>query len=244
MHIGTRRSPVHEPRQAAELATVITSRKGFRLAGVMGYEGQIAGLPDAPPGHPVRAQLIRFIQARSVRELSQRRAEAIGMIEATTRLEFVNGGGTGSLESTARDTSVTELTAGSGLVGPTLFDGYTRFTPAPALLFALPVVRRPSPAIATLFSGGYVASGTGTADRLPRPYLPAGLSLISAEGAGEVQTPVRGAAAATLEPGDRVWLRHAKAGELAERFLAYHVIHEDGQVTAVPTYRGEGQCFG
>ncbi len=244
VHIGTRRSPVHEPRQAAELATVITSRKGFRLAGVMGYEGQIAGLPDAPPGHPVRAQLIRFIQARSIRELSQRRAEAIGMIEAITRLEFVNGGGTGSLESTGRDTSVTELTAGSGLVGPTLFDGYTRFTPAPALLFALPVVRRPGPAIATLFSGGYVASGTGTADRLPRPYLPAGLSLTGVEGAGEVQTPVRGAAAAGLEPGDRVWLRHAKAGELAERFLAYHVIHEDGQVTAVPTYRGEGQCFG
>jgi D-serine deaminase-like pyridoxal phosphate-dependent protein len=244
VHIGTRRSPVHEPRQAAALATAIASRKGFRLAGVMGYEGQIAGLPDAPPGHPVRAQLIRFIQARSSHELSQRRAEAIRLIEAITPLEFVNGGGTGSLESTARDTSVTELTAGSGLVGPTLFDGYTRFTPAPALLFALPVVRRPGPAIATLFSGGYVASGTGTADRLPRPYLPAGLSLTGVEGAGEVQTPVRGAAAATLAPGDRVWLRHAKAGELAERFLAYHVIHEDGQLTAVPTYRGEGQCFG
>ncbi len=244
VHIGTRRSPVHEPRQAAALATVITSRKGFRLVGVMGYEGQIAGLPDAPPGHPVRAQLIRFIQARSVRELSQRRTEAIRLIEAITSLEFVNGGGTGSLESTARDTSVTELTAGSGLVGPTLFDGYTRFTPAPALLFALPVVRRPGPAIATLFSGGYVASGTGTADRLPQPYLPAGLSLTGVEGAGEVQTPVRGAAASTLEPGDRVWLRHAKAGELAERFRDYHVIHEDGQVTAVPTYRGEGQCFG
>jgi len=244
VHIGTWRSPVHEPRQAAELAAVITRRPGFALIGVMGYEGQIAGLGDAPPGHPVRAQLIRFIQARSVRELKARRAEAIRLIEATTSLEFVNGGGTGSLESTAADTSVTELTAGSGLVGPTLFDAYTRFTPAPALLFALPVVRRPGPAIATLFAGGYVASGTGTPDRLPRPYLPAGLSLTGVEGAGEVQTPVRGAAAADLRPGDRVWLRHAKAGELAERFREYHVIHDDGQVTTVPTYRGEGQCFG
>jgi D-serine deaminase-like pyridoxal phosphate-dependent protein len=244
VHIGTWRSPVHEPRQAAELAAVITRRSGFRLVGVMGYEGQIAGLGDAPPGHPVRAQLIRFIQARSVRELNQRRTEAIRLVEAVTSLEFVNGGGTGSLESTAGDTSVTELTAGSGLVGPTLFDAYTRFTPAPALLFALPVVRRPGPAVATLFAGGYVASGTGTADRLPRPYLPAGLHLTGVEGAGEVQTPVRGAAAADLQPGDRVWLRHAKAGELAERFREYHVVHEDGQVTAVPTYRGEGQCFG
>jgi D-serine deaminase-like pyridoxal phosphate-dependent protein len=244
VHIGTWRSPVHEPRQAAELAAVISRRPGFRLVGVMGYEGQIAGLGDAPPGHPVRAQLIRFIQARSVPELNARRAEAIRLIEAITSLEFVNGGGTGSLESTAADTSVTELTAGSGLVGPTLFDAYTRFTPDPALLFALPVVRRPGPAIATLFAGGYVASGTGTADRLPRPYLPAGLSLTGVEGAGEVQTPVRGAAAADLQPGDRVWLRHAKAGELAERFAEYHVVHDDGQVTTVPTYRGEGQCFG
>ena len=177
-------------------------------------------------------------------ELSRRRAETIRLIQALTSLEFVNGGGTGSLESTARDASVTELTAGSGLVGPTLFDAYRRFTPEAALLFALPVVRRPGPGVATLFSGGYVASGTGTPDRLPRPYLPAGLSLIGTEGAGEVQTPVRGAAAGHLRPGDRVWLRHAKAGELAERFLAYHVIHDDGQVTTAPTYRGEGQCFG
>jgi D-serine deaminase-like pyridoxal phosphate-dependent protein len=244
VHIGTRRSPLFTPGQAADFAAAVTRRPGFRLVGMMGYEGQIAGLGDAPPGHPLRAQLIRLIQGRSMPELIRRRAETIRLIQTRTSLEFVNGGGTGSLESTARDTSVTELTAGSGLVGPTLFDAYRRFTPEPAVLFALPVVRRPGPGIATLFSGGYVASGPGTPDRLPRPHLPAGLSLIGAEGAGEVQTPVRGAAAGPLRPGDRVWLRHAKAGELAERFREYHVIGEDGQVTTVPTYRGEGQCFG
>ena len=243
VHIGTRRSPLYTPRQAAGFAEAIITRPGFRLVGVMGYEGQIAGLGDAPPGHPVRARLIRAIQGRSAAELRQRRAEAVRLIEGLTSLEFVNGGGTGSLESTAADASVTELTAGSGLVGPTLFDAYRRFAPEPALLFALPVVRRPGPGIATLFSGGYIASGTGTPDRLPRPYLPAGLALTGVEGAGEVQTPVRGAAADRLRPGDRVWLRHAKAGELAERFTQYHVLAGD-QVTAVPTYRGEGQCFG
>lgn len=242
VHIGTRRSPLYTPRQAADVARVITKRPGFRLVGVMGYEGQIAGLGDAPPGHPVRAQLIRGIQDRSVVELRQRRTEAVRLIQALTSLEFVNGGGTGSLETTAQDESVTELTAGSGLVGATLFDAYRRFTPDPALLFALPVVRRPGPGVATLFSGGYVASGTGTRDRLPRPYLPAGLTLTGVEGAGEVQTPVRGAAADRLRTGDRVWLRHAKAGELAERFTDYYVLHDD-QVTALPTYRGEGQCF-
>jgi D-serine deaminase-like pyridoxal phosphate-dependent protein len=243
VHIGTRRSLLYTPQQAADFARVIMRRAGFRLVGVMGYEGHIAGLGDAPPGHPVRARLIRGIQNRSARELSRRRAEAVRLIQALNSLEFVNGGGTGSLELTARDTSVTELTAGSGLVGPALFGTYRRFTPEPALLFALPVVRRPGPGIATLFVGGYVASGPGTRDRLPRPFLPAGLALTGAEGAGEVQTPVRGAAASQLRPGDRVWLRHAKAGELAEHVKENHVIHDD-QVTAVPTYRGEGQCFG
>jgi D-serine deaminase-like pyridoxal phosphate-dependent protein len=244
VHIGTRRSPLHTPEQAVAFARAVTRRPGFRLAGVMGYEGQIAGLGDAPPGHPVRAQLIRLIQSRSMPELIRRRTEAIRQIQALTSLDFVNGGGTGSLESTARDTSVTELTAGSGLVGPTLFDAYRRFAPEPALLFALPVVRRPGPGLATLFSGGYVASGTGTPDRLPRPWLPGGLRLTGTEGAGEVQTPVQGAAADALAPGDRVWLRHAKAGELAERFRTYHVLGADGRLTAVPTYRGEGRCFG
>jgi D-serine deaminase-like pyridoxal phosphate-dependent protein len=244
IHIGSRRSPLHTAGQATAFARTVVGRPGFRLVGLMGYEGQIAGLPDAPPGHPVRARLIRLIQDRSARELGPRRADTVKLIQELTSLEFVNGGGTGSLESTAGDASVTELTAGSGLVGPTLFDAYTRFTPDPALLFALPVVRRPGPNIATLFSGGYVASGTGTPDRLPRPYLPEGLSLIGVEGAGEVQTPVRGPAAERLAPGDRVWLRHAKAGELAERFTQYHVLDHDDRTTAVPTYRGEGQCFG
>jgi D-serine deaminase-like pyridoxal phosphate-dependent protein len=244
-HIGTRRSPLHTPDQAARFAATILGRPGFTLVAVMGYEGQIAGLGDAPPGHPVRAALVRVIQARSAAELRERRAETVRRIRALTALEFVNGGGTGSLESTSHDKSVTEVAAGSGLMGPTLFDSYRRFSPKPALLYALPVVRRPASGIATLFSGGYLASGTGTPDRLPTPYRPTGLRLTGTEGAGEVQTPVRGPAAGQLDLGDRVWMRHAKAGELAERFTRYHLIdpHRD-DVLSVPTYRGEGQCFG
>jgi D-serine deaminase-like pyridoxal phosphate-dependent protein len=244
LHIGTWRSPLRTPQQAADFARAITQRKGFRLVGVMGYEGQIAGVGNAPPGHPVKGLLVRLIQDRSVKELKRRRAEAISMVKAVTNLEFVNGGGTGSLHSTAEDASVTELAGGSGLIGPALFDAYRTFNLRPALLYALPVVRRPERNIATLFSGGYLASGTGTADRLPQPHLPHGLRLTGTEGAGEVQTPVRGAAANDLQPGDRVWMRHAKAGELAERFAQYHLIQDDDQITTVPTYRGEGQSFG
>lgn len=244
VQVGTWRSPLREPAQAALFAETVLKRPGFILAGVMGYEGQIAGLGDSPPGHPVRAAVLRAVQARSARELAERRAETVRRIRELTDLEFVNGGGTGSLESTAADTSVTELAAGSGLVGPTLFDAYRRFRPRPALLYALPVVRRPAPRIATVFSGGYVASGTGTPDRLPRPFRPAGLRLTRTEGAGEVQTPVLGEAADSLRIGDRVWLRHAKGGELAERLTEYHLIGGDAEPASVPTYRGEGRCFG
>lgn len=243
VHIGTWRSPLHTPEQAAAFAEQIVKREGFRLVGLMGYEGQIAGLGDNPASK-IRGLALRVIQRRSGEELRRRRTAAVRRIAELSPLDFVNGGGTGSLESTTADPSVTELAAGSGLVGPLLFDAYRRFRPRPALMYALPVVRRPGPGIATLFSGGYIASGTGTKDRLPQPFRPAGLSLTGTEGAGEVQTPVRGAPADGLRIGDRVWMRHAKAGELAERLTAYHLVGSDDTITTVPTYRGEGQCFG
>ncbi|CAL9660922.1 hypothetical protein SUDANB95_06975 [Actinosynnema sp. ALI-1.44] len=244
LHVGPRRSPVHSARDAAALAATIARRPGFSLVGVMAYEGQIAGLGDSPLGKPVRGAVVRWMQGKSAAELVERRVEAVAAIRRVADLEFVNGGGTGSLEVTGADPSVTELAAGSGLIGPTLFDGYRAFRPRPAALFALPVVRRPGPGVATVFAGGYLASGTATADRLPSPYLPVGLKLTPLEGAGEVQTPVVGRAADALALGDRVWFRHAKAGELAERFTHYHVVQGDAVVRTAPTYRGEGQSFG
>jgi len=243
-HIGTRRSPLFTPSQARTLARTVQERAGFRLVGLMGYEGQIAGLGDQPRGKPLLGAVLRWMQGHSAQELAVRRASAVAEIKKVADLEFVNGGGTGSIETTGRDESVTEVAAGSGLIGPTLFDNYQRFTPAPAVLFALPVVRKPRKRTATLFSGGYIASGPPGKDRSPTPYLPTGLSLIGTEGAGEVQTPVNGRAARDLRVGDRVWLRHTKAGELAERFTEYHVLSGDRVTATVPTYRGEGQCFG
>ncbi|SDH62366.1 D-serine deaminase, pyridoxal phosphate-dependent [Lentzea fradiae] len=244
VHIGPRRSSVHTVSQARSLAADITRRSGFRLVGVMAYEGQIAGLGDNPPGQPFRALGIRFIQGRSGPELIERRTAVVAAVRQVADLEFVNGGGTGSLELTATDPSVTELAAGSGLFGPTLFDAYQSFKPDPAALFALPVVRKPTKRTATLFAGGYIASGTPTPDRQPSPYLPEGLKTLGLEGAGEVQTPVTGKAAEQLKIGDRVWMRHAKAGELFERFDEVHLVRGDRIERTVPTYRGERRNFG
>ncbi len=243
LKIGARRSPLHTSVQARRLAEAIASRGAVRLVGLMAYEGQIAGLGDAPPGRPLRALAIRRLQATSRRELARRRAEIVAEVRALSPLEFVNGGGTGSLAGTASEAAVTELGAGSGLYGPTLFDAYRAFRPLPAAMFALPVVRRPAAGVATALGGGYLASGPADSARLPRPHLPRGLRLDPMEGAGEVQTPLIGQAASHLRIGDRVWFRHAKAGELCERFEVLHAIEGDAVVDELRTYRGEGRCF-
>jgi D-serine deaminase-like pyridoxal phosphate-dependent protein len=243
VHLGVRRSPVHEPGQARRLAEAVVGRPGFVLDGLMAYEAQIAGVGDQPTAQAWRGPAIRAMQRRSAAELAERRAAAVAAVRDVAALRFVNGGGTGSIESTRDEAAVTEVTAGSGYYGPGLFDDYSGFRPTPAALFALPVVRRPTAGIVTLLGGGYLASGPGDAARLPRPYLPAGLELLASEGAGEVQSPVRGAAADRLAIGDRVWLRHAKAGELCERFDVLHLVDGEEVVDAVPTYRGEARTF-
>ena len=243
IRVGVKRSPVRTPEQAAALAADAAARPGIELVGVMAYEAHIAGLGDAPPGRRAYGVAVRAMQRASARELASRRAAVVAAVRAVGQLEFVNGGGTGSVERTAAEAAVTEVTAGSGLYGPTLFDAYRAFGVRPAALFALPVVRKPSPASATVLGGGYPASGPGGADRLPRPVLPAGLRLDRAEGAGEVQTPVLGPAARDLALGDRVWFRHAKAGELCERFASLHLVRGEEIVDEVATYRGEGQTF-
>ncbi|EOM77353.1 amino acid deaminase/aldolase [Rhodococcus rhodnii] len=237
LHLGVRRSPIRTPEHAAGLARRAAAR-GFDVVGVMFYEAQIAGMPD-------RSAAIRAVKALSARELAGRRSVVVDAVtSAVGPLEIVNGGGTGSLELTSSDPVVNEVTAGSGLYTPTLFDDYRAFEPKPSLYFALPVVRRPARRIVTAFGGGYIASGPPGTSRVPRPVRPAGLKLLRSEGAGEVQTPLTGAAAESLRPGDRVWLRHAKAGELCERFTHVHAVEHDGTVAPLPTYRGEGRCFG
>ena len=242
-HIGVRRSPVRDPEQLRALAARVVARPGFALVGVMAYEAQIAGVADRPGGR-AEAALLRTVQRASGAELAERRAAAVAAVREVADLAFVNGGGTGSLERTAAEPAVTELAAGSGLYGPHLFDHYAAFSVAPALGFALDVVRKPTPDRATLLGGGWIASGPAAPDRLPLPVWPAGLRFEPREGAGEVQTPVCGAAASGLVPGDRVWLRHAKAGEPLEHAAEIVPIHADGRAgEPVRSYRGEGQCF-
>ena len=62
---------------------------------------------------------------------------------------------------------------------------------------------------------------------------------------GRSRPPSRGAAARDLAIGDRVWLRHTKAGELSEHLNAFARASHGRRaiVGELPTYRGEGKAF-
>lgn len=240
-YLGVFRSPVFTVDQAMALARAVVARPGFILVGLMAYESQIAGVVNRPAGRPARARIVDWVQKNSGEELIRRRGEVVGAVREIAELEFVNGGGTGSLELTASDSSVTEVAAGSGLFGPHLFDGYSHFQPAPAAAFALSVVRKPTPGMATLLGGGWIASGPPALDRLPQPVWPTGLGFVAREMAGEVQTPLTGASA--LSVGDRVWMRHTKAGELSEHVNEFAIVVDEQVTEMMPTYRGEGKAF-
>ena len=241
--IGPKRSPVRTAEQAASLAREIERRERVRLVGLMAYEGQIAGVGDEVPGKAITNRLTKAMQARSAKDVRERRAEVVTAVSEVAQLEFVNGGGTGSIEQTASEWAVTEVAAGSGFYAPVLFDHYSSFELNPAAMFALPVVRKPAAEVATTLGGGYLASGVGAKDRMPVPHLPEGLRLDAFEGTGEVQTPVIGSAAERLSIGDRVYFRHIKAGELCERFNRLYLVTGSTIRNEVRTYRGEGRAF-
>lgn len=242
-HLGPKRSPLGDAADVVELAQEIQRRDGLRLVGVMTYEGQVAGVPDEVPRHRFRSAAVRSVKKASVAQLADRRAEVASALHEVAALEFWNAGGSGSLETSAADPAVTELTAGSGLLVPGLFDHYRSFRPLPAAYFGVPVVRRPSGHVATVAGGGLVASGPAGHDRLPVPWAPPGLHLTSFEGAGEVQTPLGGPGASALLVGELVWFRHAKSGEVAEHVLEAHLLRGNEIVETVPTYRGTGHAW-
>jgi D-serine deaminase-like pyridoxal phosphate-dependent protein len=139
--VGARRSPVRTADQAVALAQEIDRRDRSRLVGVRAYESQIAAIGDNVPGKAITNLLVRRMQAASIKDVEERRAEIVSALAGVAQLEFVNGGGTGSIETTASEWAVTEIGAGSGFQAPVQLDHHRSFRPRPAAMFALPVTR-------------------------------------------------------------------------------------------------------
>lgn len=242
-HVGPKRSPLFDTGDVVAMARQVVDRDGFRLVGVMTYEGQVAGVQDSVPDQRARSRVVRRLKRASMAQLEVRRREIAEALSEVVTLEFWNGGGSGSVEVTAADAAVTEIAAGSGLLVPGIFDHYASFEPRPAAYFGLRVTRKPTPEMATVHGGGLIASGATGADRSPLPWAPPGLHLTGLEGAGEVQTPLTGHPAALLRIGDLVWFRHAKSGELFEHVRDVHLVRGETVVDVVPSYRGCDRAF-
>ncbi len=244
LHFGVWRSPITGRDQLYAFMQKLKNCEYIRVEGIMGYEAQIAGLGDRIPGNGLKNLAIRRLKAKAIRKIGSWRKEAVDLLKNQfPTLRLVNGGGTGSMESTAEETAVTEITVGSGFYAPHLFDNYQNFRLQPALLYAVQVVRIPKPGVYTCHGGGYIASGGVERIKAPRVYLPAGARLDKNEGAGEVQTPVFYPGPEPLEIGDPVYLRHAKAGELCEHFNELFLVRDGKIAGKAVTYRGLGLSF-
>lgn len=245
LHFGVFRSPITTPEQALAVWQKISECKNVRLDSLMGYEAQIAGVGDKMPKGGIKNAIIRWLKGNSAKKLAHRRANVIESLEkAGATLRLVNGGGTGSLEWTTQEPKVTEVTVGSGFYQSHLFDNYTNFRHEPAAGYAIQIVRQPKPGVFTAHGGGYTASGTPGPEKAPAPWLPDGCKLYPNEGVGEVQTPIQYAGPEKLQVGDPIFFRHAKAGELCERFNTLYLIKDGKLAGEAPTYRGEGMNFG
>ena len=138
---GAACSPVRTADEAVTLAQEIDRRERTKLVGLMAYEAQIAGVGDNVPGKSINNLFVRRMQAVSARDVEERRAEIVMALSEVAQLEFVNGGGTSSIDRTASEWAVTEIAAGAGFYAPVPLDHYRSFRPRPAAMFALPVTR-------------------------------------------------------------------------------------------------------
>lgn len=244
IYFGVYRSSLNTTKDVEQYLHTLANFPFVELKGIMGYEAQIAGVGNHVIGQVVKNQVIRMLQKSSIKEISTRRKTVVELTQACMgQLDFVNGGGTGSMEVTREEAVVTEIAVGSGFYTPTLFDNYEHFQHLPSAGYAVEIVRQPKATVYTCLGGGYVASGPLGIDKLPKPYLPKGCELFPNEMAGEVQTPVQYKGKEELKIGDPIFFRHSKAGELCERFNQLLLIEEGQIVERTATYRGEGKCF-
>lgn len=244
LHFGVWRSSLFTKDQVMQLVDYIQKNDHVKIDGLMGYEAQIAGVGDNMPGQVLKNRVVQFLKNKSQKEIRTRREQIVKAInEKGIPLRFVNGGGTGSIEQTCAENVVTEIAVGSALYSPALFDYYKRFKHKPALAFAIEIVRNPKEGLYTCHGGGYIASGSVGKEKLPIPYLPQEIKLLENEGAGEVQTPFIYTGNEKLQLGDPIIMRHAKAGELCERFNDLLLISNGKIINKALTYRGEGKCF-
>jgi D-serine deaminase-like pyridoxal phosphate-dependent protein len=242
LNFGVYRSPLNQLKQFRVIFDFIKNSTNLKCVGIMGYEAQVAGLQDLNHKGKVYDLMIQGLKRVSLIKINKLRKEVVSLAENYFNLEFVNGGGSGSISQSSQDKSLTEVAIGSGYYCPHLFDEYNeKFKPSCG--FAIEVERRPREDYITCHGGGYIASGALDINKMPKVFSPKGLICEPNEMFGEVQTPFKNKGEIKLEIGDPVFLRHAKSGELLERFNEIHILEKNKITKKWKSYRGEGLCF-
>ncbi|MDO5769054.1 MAG: alanine racemase [Psychrobacter sp.] len=245
IYFGTKRSRLFTIADVKKLLKTTKKFKHSKVTAMMGYEGQIAGLPEHLPDKAMLAPAIRGLKSLSKKQVSSRRPKIADWLNSNGYpLSIVNGGGSGSMLFTCAQPEVTEITVGSAYYYPALFsymDSMQDFSPAAG--FVLPVTRHPEPKVITCHGGGFIASGALGTDKAPLIVYPENLSILNDEGFGEVQTPMQAKGKLTVGIGDYVWCQHSKAGELCEHFNELITYRRNKACGTMQTYRGAGQCF-
>ncbi len=246
LYFGTKRSALMTKKQLKKLLRSANQFTHSQVVGVMGYEAQIAGLPEHIPNKALLTPAIRALKARSKKQVRKRRSALVKWLKKMGyELRLVNGGGSGSMAFTCAQAEISEITVGSAYYYPALFDymdSMTEFTPSAG--FVLQVTRQPEKEVITCHGGGFVASGSVGVDKSPVIHYPHNLQILDDEGFGEVQTPMQATdGKLTVAVGDYIWCRHAKAGELCEHFNQLSVYRDSKLVDEWLTYRGDGKAF-
>ena len=129
LHFGVHRSPVRTLHDLRAFLDISSSFPRLHFVGLMGYEAQLAGVPDRLPGKPLQSMVLPFLKRHSAKQVKQKRAEAVKLIRSRgLNLGLINGGGTGSIEYTREEEDITEITVGSGYLGGHLFDEFQGVT--------------------------------------------------------------------------------------------------------------------
>ena len=240
-HLGAMRSPVRTPAAAAARPGPSPAAPGSALVGMMAYEGQIAGVGNAvggprgapcgrcsggrPPNSPT-AVPPPWPRCATWPTSSSSTAGAPGR----WRPPRPKPPSPRSLPAPGfSDPACSTTTAAS--TRPRRHSSCCRWCAAPA------AGSRRWPAAA-----GSPPDRPAPTGCLSSPTRPA--CGTSARRAPARCRPRSGAGPPTASPiGDKVWMRHAKSGELAEHVTEVHLVTEGAVAEAWPTYRGEGQAF-
>ena len=188
--VGLRRGGFESPEAlGAALTVAMSDPEHLEVSGLMGYEPQLTGL-KADLAHPAVREVLAHYHGHIAR------LKGVGLNPETLTL---NGAGSHTLRIYERDSTMNDLSAGSGVVKPTDFDTHHLQDNLPALFIATPILKRydvnplvpdgqgPSGRLFYIYGGYWKADMASPAEVGDAPYQSTNQSPITTSTAVDLQ---------------------------------------------------------